>query len=377
MTFFSKNLKIELFYMTLNWSTGVIVGFIGFIPSFFAFIITLIQYFKDRYTYLKYFAGMWFFLSIWILFQAISDLLLSIPLHFIVFYALIIFSYFVNLSVDAISRDTIDPIKMLLTTVFSSFILILSFDLNNVPAFNPEAIIIDETAASPYPTMYGNFRIAVLVASILLVSIAVYGSLKILIHSPKNLKIYSLLNVLGTYLWGVQPVWIQVTTLEQNFPGIATGSMAIGILIIAIIFIKEPKLAYILPFKAYRILIQKTDNGIVLFQHDWNQFETDFREKTFSRMMQSINSMFNKTINKGNVRKIKFDEAEITLKVSEEVPLACILISSDSSITLRNSFSKFANDVFKDYINIEKNAHSLNNFDNGIILLEKYFPFIP
>ncbi len=363
--------------MTLNWSAGVIVGFIGFIPSFFAFIITLIQYFKDRYAHLKYFAGMWFFLSIWILFQAISDLLLSIPIHFVVFYALIIFSYFVNLSVDTITRDTIDPIKMLLTTAFSCFIIILSFDLNNIPAFNPDAIIIDETAVSPYPTMHGNFRIAVMIASILLVSIAVYGSFKILIHTPKNLKISSLLNVLGTYLWGVQPLWIQVTDLEKKFPGISTGSMAIGILIIAIIFIKEPKLAYILPFKAYRILIQRTDNGTIFFQHDWNQLETEFNEKTFSRMMQAISSMFKKTINKGNVRKIKFDEAEITLKVSEEVPLACILISSDSSITLRNSFIKFANDIFKDYINIEKNAHSMNNYDDGIILLEKHFPFIP
>ncbi|MHA1510622.1 MAG: hypothetical protein ACTSRX_02760 [Promethearchaeota archaeon] len=363
--------------MSLNWSSGVIVGFVGFIPSFLAFIVTLIQYFKDRYAHLKYFAGMWFFLSIWILFQAISDLLLSIPLHFIVFYALIIFSYFVNLSVDTITRDSIDRYKMILTTITSCFILILSLDLDNFPAFNPDAIIIDETGVSPYPTMNGNFRLAVMIASVLLVSIAIYCSLKILIHTPKNLKKYSLLNVFGTYLWGIQPIWIQITDLEQNYPGIATGSMALGLLIISITFLKEPKLAYILPFKTYRILIQRTDSGTVLFQHDWNQLDTEFSEKTFSGMMQAINTMFDKTINKGNVRKIKFDEAEITFKVGEEVPLACVLISSDSSITLRTSFNKFANDVFKDYNNIEKNDHSINKYDNGIILLEKHFPFIP
>ena len=361
----------------MNWSTGVIIGFIGFIPSILAFIITFIQYFRYKYAYLKHFAGMWFFLSIWILFKAISDLFLSIPLQFIVFYALIIFSYFVNLSVDTITRDSIDIKKMILTSIISSFVVILSIDLNNFPAFNPDAIIIDETGVSPYLIMHGNFRIAIMIASILLVSIAIYGSLKILIHSPKNLKIYSLLNVLGTFLWGVQPIWIQMTDLEKKFPGIATGSMALGLLIIAINFLKEPKLAYILPFKAYRILIQRIDNGTILFQHDWNQFETEFSEKTFSGMMQAINTMFNRTINKGNVRKIKFDEAEITFKVSEEVPLACILISSDSSITLRNSFVKFSNDVFKDYINIEKNTHSMDKYENGIILLEKYFPFIP
>lgn len=363
--------------MTLNWSSGVIVGFVGFIPSILAFIVTLIQYFKDRYAHLKYFAGMWFFLSIWILFQAISDLLLSIPLHFIVFYALIIFSYFVNLSVDTITRDSIDLKKMILTTIISCFVVILSLDLDNFPAFNPDAIIIDEIAVSPYPTMNGNFELAVMIASVLLVSIAVYGSLKILIHTPKNLKFYSLLNVFGTYLWGIQPVWIQVTDLEQKFPGIATGSMALGLLIITITFLKEPKLAYILPFKTYRILIQRTDSGKIIFQHDWHKLETEFSEKTFSGMMQAINTMFDNTVNKGNVLKIKFDEAEITFKASNEIPLACILISSDSSIILRNSFGKFANDVFKDYINNEKMDHSMNNYDNGIILLEKNFPFIP
>ena len=363
--------------MTLNWSSGVIVGFIGFIPSFLAFIVTLNQYFKDKYAHLKFFAGMWFFLSIWILFQAISDLLLSIPLHFVVFYALIISSYFVNLSVDTITRDSIDIYKMIFTTLISSFIVILSLDLDNFPAFNPDAIIIDDAGVSLYPTMNGNFKLAVMIASFMLVSIAVYGSLKILIHTPKNLKKYSLLNVFGTYLWGMQPIWIQMTTLEQNYPGIATGSMALGLLIITITFLKEPKLAYILPFKAYRILLQRTDNGIVLFQHDWHQLETEFSEKTFSGMMQAINTMFDKTLNKGNVRKIKFDEAEITFKVSGEVSLVCVLISSDSSITLRTSFNKFANDVFKDCINFEKNDHSMKKYDNGIILLEKHFPFIP
>ena len=363
--------------MVLNWSSGVIVGFVGFIPSFLVFMLTVIQYFKDGYAYLKYFAGMWFFLSIWILFQAISDLLLSIPLHFIVFYALIIFSYFVNLSADAITRDSIDRYKMILTTLISSFVVILSLDLDNFPAFNPNAIIIDDTGVSPFPTMNGNFMLAVMIASILLVSIAVYGSIKNLIFTPKNLKKYSLLNVFGTYLWGIQPIWIQFTDLEQNYPGIATGSMALGLLIIGITFLKEPKLAYILPFKAYRILIQRTDNGTILFQHDWIKFETEFSEKTFSGMMQAINTMFDKTLNKGNVRKIKFDEAEITYKANEEVSLVCVLISSDSSITLRNSFNKFANSVFKDFINIEKNDYPMNKYENGIVLLEKYFPFIP
>jgi len=266
---------------------------------------------------------------------------------------------------------------MFFTTIAASFVIILSFDLNNIPAFNPDAIIIDPEAVTPYPAMAGNFKLAVMIAATLLVSIALYGNFKVLIHSPKNLKKYSLLNILGTYFWGIQPVWIQVTDLEEDYPGLATGSMALGLLIVAIIVLKEPKLAYILPFKAYRIFIQRTDSGDILFKHDWNELEAIGSENIFSGMMQALNTMFDSTINKGNVRKIKFDEAEITFKVSKEVPLACILISSDTSITLRNSFENFANDVFKDYSIMERNSHSINKYDNGITFLEKHFPFIP
>lgn len=342
-----------------------------------ATIFTFIQYFKNKYTHLKYYGGMWLMLSIWILFQAISDLFLSIPLHFLVFYALIIFSYFVNLSVDTITRDSIDPYKMFFTTIASSFVVILSFDFNNFPTFNPDAIIIDPEAVTPYPTMNGSFKIAVMIAATLLISIALYGNFKVLIHSPKKLKKYSLLNILGTYLWGIQPVWIQVTHLEEVYPGLATGSMALGLVIIAIITLKEPKLAYILPFKAYRILIQRTDNGDILFKHDWNKLEAPGSEEIFSRMMQAVNTMFDMTINKGNVKNIKFDEAEITFKVSKVAPLVCILISSDYSITLRNSFDTFANEVYKDFINDKNNFLSMNKNNKGMIILKKNFPYIP
>ncbi|MHA1561619.1 MAG: hypothetical protein ACTSPA_05785, partial [Promethearchaeota archaeon] len=112
--------------MVLNWSTGVIVAIISLIPSTLATILTMIQYFKDKYNHLKYLTGMWICLTTWILFQAISDLYLSIPLHFICFYALIVMSYFANLFVDSVTRDSVDLFKMIITTILSSAVILLS-----------------------------------------------------------------------------------------------------------------------------------------------------------------------------------------------------------------------------------------------------------
>jgi len=356
-------------YMALNWSTGVIITFISLIPSTLAMLLTLIQYFKDRYAHLKYLTGMYACLTIWILFQAVSDLLLSIPLHFICFYALAVMGYFANLFVDSITRDSIDLFKIIITTMVSSAVIIFSFV--------PDAVIIEWEALTPYPTMHGNFRIAALIQMIWLITVAFYGCLKVFLHTPKKLKFYSSLNLFGNYVWIIQPLWIQFTHLEEKFPGITTGSMAIGILIVALVFIKEPKLAYILPLKVYRILIMDTNRGDILYKHDWNELKAQGSENLFSGMLQAISKMFDQTINKGNVRDINFDEAILTLKISKKKPIACILISSRLTKTLRTSFEDFANEVFNDYEELKEESLIKENYEKGDIILENYFPFVP
>ncbi len=362
--------------MVPNWSTGVIIAFVSLIPSTLATILTLIQYLKDKYNHLKYLAGMWTCLTVWILFQAVGDLVvynepLSIKLHLICFYSLIVMSYFANLFVDSITRDSIDLFKMIITTVVSSAVVLLSF--------SPDAIIIETDAVSTYPTMHGDFRTAALIQMIWLSAICFYGNLKVFLHTPKHLKFYSFFNVFGNYLWGIQPLWIQFVHLELKFPGIATGSMAIGILIVALVLIKEPKLAYILPFKVYRILIMDTKSGIILYKHDWNELKTESSENIFSGMLQAISTMFDHTINKGNVREINFDEAVLTLKISSKSPVACILISSSISRTLRSSFNDFSMEVFTDYENENLKEEPLikGNYERGDTILENYFPFVP
>jgi hypothetical protein len=363
-------------YMALNWSTGVIITFISLIPSTLAMLLTLIQYFKDRYVHLKYLTGMYACLTIWILFQAISDVTafeeeLSINLHFIGFYALAIMGFFANLFVDSITRDSIDLFKIIITTILSSAVIIFSF--------TPDAVIIryDPEGVPLYPTMHGNFRIAALIQMIWLIMVFFYGNLKVFLHTPKKLKFYSSLNLFGNYVWIIQPLWIQFTELEEQFPGIATGSMAIGILIIALVFIKEPKLAYILPLKVYRILILDTNRGVILYKHDWNELKAQSSEKLFSGMIQAISKMFDQTINKGNVRDINFDEAILTLKISRKKPIACILISSRLTKTLRTSFQDFANEIFNDYEELKEESLIKENYEKRNFILENYFPFVP
>ncbi|QEE17594.1 hypothetical protein DSAG12_03431 [Promethearchaeum syntrophicum] len=355
--------------MVLNWSIGVIITFISLIPSSLASVLTLIQYFKDKYSHLKYLSGIWICLTIWIFFQGISDLLLSIPLHIIGFYSLMVVNYFANQFVDSITRESTDIIKMIIVSISSTAILIFSL--------LPNAVIIKEDAATPFVTFTGNFRYAAMVQVFLFILITTYGNLKVFLHTPKQLKFYSFLNLFGTYLYGIQPLWIQFTHLEDRFPGAANGSMAIGTLLISMVIIQHPKLAYVIPLKVYRILIMDTKSGLILFKHDWNELKAKSSENILSGMLQAVNTMFDQTINKGNVRDIKFDQAILTYEKSRKTSIACIIISNKISKTLRTSFSDFADDVFKDYENTKENSLIKKNNEKCEILLEQYFPFVP
>jgi len=355
--------------MVLNWSTGVIITFVPLIPSSIASVLTLIQYYKDKYSHLIYLSGIWICLTIWIFFQGISDLLLSIPLHIIGFYSLIAVIYFANLYVDSITRDSIDVLKMIIVTISSSSIMILSF--------LPNAVIIKRDASTLFMTFNGNFRYAALIQVFLFVLITTYGNLKVLLHTPKHLKFYSCLNLFGTYLYGIQPLWIQFTHLEDYFPGATNGSMAIGTLLISIVIIQHPKLAYIIPLKVYRILIMDTKSGLILYKHDWNELKATSSENILSGMLQAVNKMFDQTINKGNICDIKFDEAILTYEKSKKMSIACVIISNKISRILRTSFKDFAEEVFNDYENTNENSALKKNCEKCEIILEKHFPFVP
>jgi hypothetical protein len=341
---------------------GIVVTIIlTLIPLIIATGGTLKQYIINQYPHLLYLTGFWVSMTIWALLKILSYLFNSDLLHFLHIYALIPMGYCAILYNDSISCASIHFFKLFLMTITSTALIIFSFS---------DAIVTDDI-----PKFVGKFRDAALTQMTLICAIFIYGSLKILIYTPKNLKLYSLLNLLGTFLIAGPPLFYQYKNFELSI--LASLSLLAGILINGVIFFKEPTLAFLIPFKTYRIIIQRTNSGIILFKHDWNELEAQDSENIFAAFISAISSCFDQTINKGNVREIKFEEALITFKASKQVPLACILISSSSSITLSSSFNKFANDVFKDYVNIEKDAHSMNKYDKGTELLEKYFRFIP
>ncbi len=114
-----------------------------------------------------------------------------------------------------------------------------------------------------------------------------YYTLKIYINTPKQFQNYSLLNLIGGILIGiVTPI---IVTIGYNV-GFATNMLlvSLGLLLSAISFTKEPKLAGILPFKVINLTVVDTETGLSIFSYDWNTKEHIINEDLFSNLLQDF-----------------------------------------------------------------------------------------
>ncbi|MHA1518816.1 MAG: hypothetical protein ACTSRK_01410 [Promethearchaeota archaeon] len=358
----------------LTWTAGIIISFIGVVIIGLSVGFALKHYFIDHYRHMIYFALMWGFWLIWTLFQAISDLLvsnleLSKNLHTICFYGLIGTGYATVLFVDALSRNSLDPWKLILMTFTSAAVILFSFDR--------DAVIINSEGLIPYPTMNGRFRIANLIQMVFIVGMLIYVNLKIFINTPKNLMKFSSINMAGVFFYGVFPIIVQFTHLEHYVPGIANMSIALGVLIGTYALIKQPQIAFILPFKAFHILIVDTDVGMHIYSHEFESYGDKFKEGVFSGFIKAIGTLFDFTLAKGKVREILLDEAVLILHSSEAKPLVSILIADKSSPSLLKAFQAFSNNLFSDIVHEYKYTSQMDNFLFIGDYVAKYFSFLP
>ena len=89
---------------------------------------------------------------------------------------------------------------------------------------------------------------------------------------------------------------------------------------VAYIFKKQPKLAYVLPFRASRLTILDSVRGICIFNHIWDK-TSKVDDDLFGGMMQGISGILKETVHRGNIRQIELEQA--ILLVYREETVSC------------------------------------------------------
>ena len=142
-------------------------------------------------------------------------------------------------------------------------------------------------------------------------------------------------------------------------------------------FIREPRLAYILPFKAERLLVLETIGGIPLYSHTWDTGSNLIDEDLFSGMIQGVSVIVRESINKGDVQEIKIAEAILLMKRDENHPVICVLVANKASKFLRDALDGFAKQFFKMFSKGFNNPTLVSQFYGASKLVEQFFPFVP
>ncbi len=357
--------------IALNWTLEVIVGCISVIPVGIAFLLTCYYYFKEKNRSLLFMTLSWFCLTIWILVETLSYLYLDKSLFRAHNFFLIPLGFFIALLADSIDKESIEPTKIALFTALSASVFIFSLDPDLViPDSFPNG---DSTLA-----LAGELRIAVSTLAFLTGCTIAYYMAKIHLNAPKNLRFYSGLNLVGAIMTGILSSILVAVGISMIIPGSALAIISCGALLMSIAFVAQPKLAFVLPFKATSLTVIEANSGIPLFTHSWSKKEDLIDESVFSGMLSGITSFVDIALGKGNIREIHLDQAILILERHEKSPVAYVLVATKSSPSLRNALNSFAEKFSKKFLHdLSTDVVDTEEYEAASELVLSCFPFVP
>ncbi|MFX0094164.1 MAG: hypothetical protein ACFFBD_20670 [Candidatus Hodarchaeota archaeon] len=364
--------------MVLNWTTAVGFAFLGVVLNVFTFSLVFRQFLRTKYRHFLLISLDYLFLIIICFFETLGHLFagdeyfeLGKSLYVLSLYlGYIPTAFFTVLLSDSISRDSVDPIKLSITAILATGFVFTSMD--------PNGVAIIETNGEKFLFFTGSFGIFASSLVGLTMILWLYYNANIYRNAPKNLKSYAKISFFGALLFFFGTLFAIIFRLNYIIPGIHRLPFDIGLLIIAIVFAKQPKLAFILPFKASKITVFN-DNGIPLFTHIWSTPDELVEDALFTGMLTGIGAVLSESLGKGNLREIQLDQARLLLQRSEQFRVTCGLVATQSSQILRQSLNTFANRFFQDFSGNLADLEIINpeDFASASELVVECFPFVP
>jgi hypothetical protein len=143
-----------------------------------------------------------------------------------------------------------------------------------------------------------------------------YHIIKTYLIAPPGLRKTMKTGLLGI-LFMLLSIPISLTGLSSAIPGSLKLNLALSFFFYSWMWYNEPKLVFILPFKAYRLLVINSESGIPLFKYDWDKDVVN--EDLFSGLMMGISAFVKETIGKGALKEIHLDQAVLLIEKNEKV----------------------------------------------------------
>jgi len=340
-------------------SVAGVLNIIGFLLSF--------SYAKKRKNRLVYlFSANWLFQSFFWALDAASHLFYSPLLMALAIIPQIIGVPCLFIFIDLIKKERVSSVKItivLLIEIIMLYLYIMPGGMLIIPGYGVHNV--------------GALRMVQII--FLFYYVITYFSWSFLTwkRAPSELK--QLVNFLlfGSILFSfVTATLYFLGTFIKIFNSLGFITHSLGALFTIIVIWKEPKIIYILPFKAYRLLVIETNAGIGLFKHDWAKLKA-IDENVFTMVLQAVGSILDELLKKGEVREIKMDRAILLIQHNKNFPVASVLVTTKSSKSLRYGLKKFNSEFIDKFKAHFGGLHEVSRFKKARALVEEYFDFVP
>jgi hypothetical protein len=340
-------------------STAGILNIICFVLSFL--------YAKKRNNRLVYlFSANWLFQAFFWILDAASHYFYSPILMVAAIVPQIVGVPCLFIFIDLIKKERVSSVKLSILFLIEIMLFILYFIPGNmqiVPGYGIHNV--------------GPLR--VLQVIFLVYYVLVYFSWSYLTwkRAPKELK--KLVNFLlfGSILFSfVTAFMYSLGGIVKIFNAIGFITHSLGALFTIIVIWKDPRIIYILPFKAYRILVVDTNAGTGLFKYDWAELKA-VDENIFSMVLQAVGSILDEVLKKGEIREIKMDQAVLLIQHEKKSPVASVLVTSKSSKSLKYGLKKFNSEFIETFQSQFDGLYEVSRFRDAKKIVERIFDFIP
>ncbi|MGY5874270.1 MAG: hypothetical protein RTU30_00865 [Candidatus Thorarchaeota archaeon] len=356
--------------MALNWTGETVIYFLSFIINAVAFVAAGWVLRGKRHRHGPFIILIFLGLTAWTLAITFGGLLLSeIPVRIGIYVGLCTIGL-VFLMIDSFTRDEVDSRKTIILSIAGTLLVYFSLQ--------PEEIFIGlNTVGEP------GFELGLGVMGVGAVLIIMTGwtftyyMIKMSRQVPDPLVTGARLGFLSGFILAV--IWPVGLGLGLHFayPGLWLFLLSIGIIPIAIAFVRYPKLAYVLPFKVLRLTVFETKGGIPLFSHTWDLGEEIAQDAMFSGMLQGIGMILDESVQKGAVREIILENGTLFLQRTYKFSVACVLVASKSSQTLRHALDSFTEHFYEEYSQFFDNPSEVRQFSTASRLVNEHFGFVP
>ncbi|MHA1460629.1 MAG: hypothetical protein ACTSO8_04025 [Promethearchaeota archaeon] len=330
-------------------------------------ILTVIYAVRRKNRLIFLFSAMWLLYATFWFLDAAAHYFYSIPLMTLAIVPQLLGVPCIIAFIELVKKEHVSPVKMSILVILEAIVFFITFFVQGNYEVIPGYGVHNR----------GILRIFQVIYIFYFVSLYFIWSYQTWRRAPVSLKRLTSLLLIGSALFSiVTALMYALGTFVRVFNSIAFIVNGIGAFTTIIVIIKDPRIIFILPFKAYRILIVDTNESVALFKHDWAKVGK-LEENMFSMMLQAIGSVLDDILKKGEVQEIQMDRAVLLIHHDKTHSIASILIASKSSKSLKDALKKFNENfitVFRSNLDDERKVGS---FKESQEIVDKIFDFVP